>query len=242
MNNQFVTEDKRIKGRKPLDQANRDHFEPQRFQPMIKANNCFIVEDTETYRRYQENGHESESVFNQAANSVNEVEDTGRRYVEQTQRNSNVGKNSINQENTERNQVQQGAVNQNSNFERRPGMVVGNTTDSITWEENRQREYRDNKRDTPNDRQFLAPQEQQTGGRRKSKAVQVDHVEEQYVIRRNTFSGKNPLYTGDTERPVFVNNYYAGDNPQQMFREMKENPGRKKDHSYYCLEQFQIRL
>ena len=69
--------------------------------------------------------------------------------------------------------------------------------------------------------------------------VQVDHVEEQYVIRQNTFSGKNPLCIENTERPVFVNNYYAGDNPQQMFREVRENFKRKSDNSNFRLEQFQ---
>ena len=69
--------------------------------------------------------------------------------------------------------------------------------------------------------------------------VQVDHVEEQYVIKRNTFSGKNPLYIEDTERPVFVNNYYAGDNPQQMFREATGNPCRRSDNSIYRLQQAQ---
>ena len=56
---------------------------------------------------------------------------------------------------------------------------------------------------------------------------------------RNTFSGKNPLYIEDTERPVFVNNYYAGDNPQQMFREIRGNPCGKSDNSNYRLQQTQ---
>ena len=38
-------------------------------------------------------------------------------------------------------------------------------------------------RNISSDRQFFTPQEQQIRGGRKSKAVQVDHVEEQYVIR-----------------------------------------------------------
>ena len=71
---------------------------------------------------------------------------------------------------------------------------------------------------------FFFPQKRHTQEERKSKVVQVDHVEEQYVIKRNTFSGKNPLYIEDTERPVFVNNYYVGDNPQQMFHEIRGNP------------------
>ena len=69
--------------------------------------------------------------------------------------------------------------------------------------------------------------------------VQVDHVEEQYVIKRNTFSGKNPLYIEDTERPVFVNNYYVGDNPQRMFCEVRGNPCGRSDNSNYPLQQAQ---
>ena len=64
-------------------------------------------------------------------------------------------------------------------------------------------------------------------------------MEEQYVIKRNTFSGKNPLYIEDTERPVFVNNYYTGDNPQQMFCEIRGNPCGKSDNSNYRLQQTQ---
>ena len=56
----------------------------------------------------------------------------------------------------------------------------------------------------------------------RGEAVQVNHVEEQCVTRRNTLSGRNPLCVEDKERPVFVNNYYAGDNPQQMFRELTQ--------------------
>ena len=66
---------------------------------------------------------------------------------------------------------------------------------------------------------------------KKSKAVQVDHVEEQYIIRGNTFSGKNSVCIEDTERPVFVNNYYVGDNQQQMFREIRENNSGKSEIS-----------
>ena len=65
--------------------------------------------------------------------------------------------------------------------------------------------------------------------------VQVDHVEEQYVTRRNTFSGKNPLCIENTERPVFVNNYYAGDNPQQV----RENFKGKSNNLNFRLQQFQ---
>ena len=64
-------------------------------------------------------------------------------------------------------------------------------------------------------------------------------MEEQYIIKRNTFSGKNPLYIEENERPVFVNNYYAGDNPQQMFREVRGNPCGRSDNSNYCLQQTQ---
>ena len=53
------------------------------------------------------------------------------------------------------------------------------------------------------------------------------------------FSGKNPLYIEDTERPVFMNNYYAGDNPQQMFLEIRGNSCGKSDNSNYRLQQTQ---
>ena len=49
--------------------------------------------------------------------------------------------------------------------------------------QNIHREYGNNERNVSSDRLFLAPQEEQTRSRRKSKVVQVDHVEEQYVIR-----------------------------------------------------------
>ena len=179
----------------------------------------------------------------------------------------------INRELTERGQVQQDAVNLNSNFRIRQETLEGNATNSAACQETRQgenrqtpiqggyqdasvreetinannlpysqnihREYSNNERNTSSDRQFSMPQEEQTQGGRKSKAVQVDHVEEQYVIRRNTFSGKNPLCIEDMERPVFVNNYYAGDNPQQMFREVRENFGGKSDNLNFRLQQFQ---
>ena len=82
--------------------------------------------------------------------------------------------------------------------------------------------------------QFSMSQTQQTNlSNRRSKAVQVDHVEAQCVPRRNTFSGKNPLYLEDTKRPVFVNNYYAGDNMQQMFHEVGQSSERS-DFWNFC--------
>ena len=53
------------------------------------------------------------------------------------------------------------------------------------------------------------------------------------------FSGKNPLYIEDTERPVFVNNYYAGDNPQQMFHEIGQKYSKKSDYSNFHLHHVQ---
>ena len=50
--------------------------------------------------------------------------------------------------------------------------------------QNIHREYGNNERNASSDRQFFTPQEEQTQSRRKSKVVQVDHVEEQYVIRK----------------------------------------------------------
>ena len=83
--------------------------------------------------------------------------------------------------------------------------------------QNIHREYGNVESNVSSEGQFFASQRRQTPGKRKSKVVQVDHMEEQYIIKRNMFSGKNPLYIEENERPVFVNNYYIGDNPQQMF-------------------------
>ena len=101
------------------------------------------------------------------------------------------------------------------------------------------REYNNAEGNVSSEGQFFVPQKRHTQEERKSKAVQVDHMEEQYVIKRNTFSGKNPLYIEDTKRPVFVNNYYAGDNPQHMFHEIRGNPYGKSDNLNYCLQQTQ---
>ena len=38
---------------------------------------------------------------------------------------------------------------------------------------------------------------------------------------------------------MFMNNYYAGDNPQQMFCKIRENPSGKSDNSSFCLQQLQ---
>ena len=38
-----------------------------------------------------------------------------------------------------------------------------------------------------------------------------------------------------------MNNYYAGDNPQQMFREIRENTSGKSKNSSFCLQQVQAR-
>ena len=101
------------------------------------------------------------------------------------------------------------------------------------------REYNNAEGNISSEGQFFVPQKRHTQEERKSKVVQVDHVEEQYVIKRNMFSGKNSLYIEDTKRPVFMNNYYAGDNPQQMFREIRGNPCRKSDNLNYRLQQIQ---
>ena len=55
------------------------------------------------------------------------------------------------------------------------------------------REYNNAECHVMSEGQFFVPQRRHIQGERKSKAVQVDHVEEQYVIKRNMFSGKNPL-------------------------------------------------
>ena len=52
------------------------------------------------------------------------------------------------------------------------------------------REYNNAECQVMSEGQFFLPQRRHTQGERKSKAVQVDHVEEQYIIKRNTFSGK----------------------------------------------------
>ena len=81
-------------------------------------------------------------------------------------------------------------------------------------------EYRSANNNVSEDGQFFMPQiQEQQLNMKRSKAIQVDHVEQQCVTRRNMFNGKNPLCIVETERPVFVNNYYAGDNPQYMFHE-----------------------
>ena len=72
------------------------------------------------------------------------------------------------------------------------------------------KEYNNAECNVSSEEQFFVPQRRHIQEERKSKALQVDHVEEQYVIKRNTFSGKNPLYIEDTKRPVFLNNYYVG--------------------------------
>ena len=102
--------------------------------------------------------------------------------------------------------------------------------------QNIHQEYNKSERNSSSDRQFFTLQTQQMQScDRKSKAVQVDHVEEQYVTRRNTFSGRNPLYIEEMERPVFVNNYYAGNNPQQMFHEIGQKDSKKNNYSNFCL-------
>ena len=315
-NNRFIAEDGRNYGR-PTENASI-LFEQQNFQPAINAINHFIEENSRSYKRGRlqqydqgavtclrvpddkainrnitENyltertqqepnlpkGPQGESAFNHTATNINEAQNMVERYRQQAQRNPDVwgqdriGKNSINRELTERGQVQQDAVNLNSNFRIRQETLEGNATNSTAHQETRQgenrqtpiqggyqdasvrketinannrpylqnihREYSNNERNTSSDRQFFVPQEEQSRGGRKNKAVQVDHVEEQYVIRQNTFSGKNQLCIEDTERPVFVNNYYAGDNPQQMFREVRENFNGKSNNSNFRLQQFQ---
>ena len=44
-NNHFIAEDERTNEREPLDQAGREHVEPQRSQTKINVNNHFIAED-----------------------------------------------------------------------------------------------------------------------------------------------------------------------------------------------------
>ena len=114
-------------------------------------------------------------------------------------------------------------------------------TNNRPYMQNIHQEYNDNGRNILNDRQFFTPQAQclQQNDKR-SKVVQVDHVEEQCVIRRNMFSGKNPLCTEEMERPVFVNNYYAGDNPQQMFCEIEQKYSEKNDYSNFHLHHVQL--
>ena len=68
--------------------------------------------------------------------------------------------------------------------------------------QNIHREYSNVEGNVLSEGQFFTPQNRHTQDEIRSKAVQVDHMEEQYIIKRNTFSGKNPLYIEDTERPV----------------------------------------
>ena len=135
-----------------------------------------------------------------------------------------------------RGQVQQNPVELSSNARGRQAELGKNQGNNQPHLQDFYREHTNELRNGESDRQFFTPQEEQIGGSRKSKAVQVDHVEEQYVIRRNTFSGKNPIHIEDTERPVFVNNYYAGDNTQQMFHGMRES-----DNSNFRLQPIQTK-
>ena len=94
--------------------------------------------------------------------------------------------------------------------------------------QNIHQEYRNSDRDILDSRQFFIPQmQQQQPNSTRSKAIQVDHVEEQCVTRRSTFSGKYLLCIEETERPVYVNNYYTGDNPQYIFREVGQKYSKK---------------
>ena len=47
-------------------------------------------------------------------------------------------------------------------------------------------------------------------------------------------------YIEETERPVFVNNYYAGDNPQHMFHEAGQKYSKNNDYSNFCSHQMQL--
>ena len=107
--------------------------------------------------------------------------------------------------------------------------------------QNIQQEYRNTEREISCDRQFFAPQMQrQQANPTRSKAVQVDHVEKQCVTRRNTFSSRNPLYIQEKERPVFMNNYYAGDNPQHMFRDIGQKNSENNNYSNFCSQRVQL--
>ena len=93
-------------------------------------------------------GPQVESAFNHAETNVNEAQNMVERYRQQAQRNPDVwgqdriGENSINRELTERGQVQQDAVNLNSNFRIRQETLEGNATNSAAFQETRQGENR----------------------------------------------------------------------------------------------------
>ena len=97
---------------------------------------------------------------------------------------------------------------------------------------NTHQEYRDSDRGNSDIRQFFIPETQHPQpNTRKSKAVQVDHVEEQCITRRNTFNKKYLLCLNEMERPVFVNYYNAVDNLQHMFWEVGRNCSKYSDYS-----------
>ena len=147
---------------------------------MINQN---ITENYLTERTQQEpnllKGPQGESAFNQAATNVNEAQNMVER---------------IRQETLEGNATNSAACQETRQEENRQTPIQGGYQDASVREEminanNRpylekiHREYSNNERNTSSDRQFFVPQEEQTQSRRKSKAVQVDHIEEQYVIR-----------------------------------------------------------
>ena len=68
----------------------------------------------------------------------------------------------------------------------------------------------------------------------------MDHVEEHCFTRRNTFNGKK-LCIEEMERPIFVNKYYAGDNPQHMFREVGQKYDKNSDYSNFCSQRVQLK-
>ena len=78
----------------------------------------------------------SESVFDLAVTNMNEAQNMVEGYGQQAQRNLDVwqqgriGENLINQESTEKGQVQQDAVNFNSNFGMRQEKLEGNATNN----------------------------------------------------------------------------------------------------------------
>ena len=89
-------------------------------------------------------GPQSESTFNHITANGNDVQDMAEIYSQQAQRNPDIrgqdtiGKNSINQEFTERSQALQDVVNLNSNFRVRQETLEGNATNSALCQETRQ--------------------------------------------------------------------------------------------------------
>ena len=70
--------------------ADRISFEPQRLQPMIKANNRFIVEDRRSYGRSPKHAENGSVLFEQ--HNFQPAINTNNHYIEEKSRNYERGR------------------------------------------------------------------------------------------------------------------------------------------------------